>query len=167
MLCGECGESNIQNAKFCQNCGAELDFKPELASLGNRVAAFLLDLLVTYAICFGVAIGLIIVLGGLQFDETISDFTYLINVIIFFGYFILLEGRLGGGQTIGKRVIHIKVVKEENVDVMGYTQSFVRNILRIIDGLFCYIVGIILIDSSDKNQRLGDRAAHTLVIKEK
>ncbi|MCE7699077.1 MAG: alpha/beta fold hydrolase [Methanobacterium paludis] len=66
-----------------------------------------------------------------------------------------------------KRVIHIKVVKEENVDVMGYTQSFVRNILRIIDGLFFYIVGIILIDSSDKNQRLGDRAAHTLVIKEK
>lgn len=53
------------------------------------------------------------------------------------------------------------------MDVMGYTQSFVRNIMRIIDGLFCYIVGVILIDSSDKNQRLGDRAAHTLVIKEK
>ncbi len=167
MLCSECGESNIQDAKFCQKCGTELDFKPELASLGSRVAAFLLDLLITYAICFGVAIGLIIVLGGLQFDETSSGFTYLINVVIFFGYFILLEGRLGGGQTIGKKVLHIKVLKEEDVDVMGYTQSFVRNILRIIDGLFCYIVGVILIDSSDKNQRLGDRAAHTLVIKEK
>jgi uncharacterized RDD family membrane protein YckC len=167
MLCGECGESNMQDAKFCKKCGTELDFKHELASLWSRAVAFLLDLLITYVICFGVGLALIIVLGGLQFDETISGFNYLINVIIFFGYFILLEGRLGGGQTIGKKALHIKVLKEEDMDVMGYTQSFVRNILRIIDGLFCYIVGILLIHSSDKNQRLGDSAVHTLVIKEK
>jgi len=45
--------------------------------------------------------------------------------------------------------------------------SFIRNILRIIDILpFIYIIGMILIARSDKKQRLGDRAAHTIVIKE-
>ncbi|KAF5088867.1 RDD family protein [Methanobacterium aggregans] len=171
MLCNECGESNINDAKFCQKCGAELGYEVQLASLGDRIIAYIIDMLVIFVLAFlaGLVIGLMIVFGGVQStsDGFLMVVNYLVGFLLFFGYFILLEGPLGGGRTLGKRIIHIKVVKEEDLEVMDYTKSFVRNILRIIDGFICYLVAILLIHSSDKNQRLGDSAAHTLVIKEK
>lgn len=90
----------------------------------------------------------------------------LIVLTLIFGYFILLEGPLGKGRTVGKRILKLRVVKEDKSTV-GYGASFGRNILRIIDGLpFLYIIGMVLIHSSDLNQRLGDRAIHTMVVKE-
>jgi len=44
-------------------------------------------------------------------------------------------------------------------------QAFKRNILRIIDGLFAYLIGAVLIWRSDKQQRLGDSYAMTVVVK--
>ena len=170
MLCNECGESNIPDAKFCQKCGAELVSGVKLAGLGDRILAFFIDSLILSVLSFlaGIVIGVIIVMGGQSTNDTsFVVATYLVGFLLFFGYFILLEGPFGGGQTIGKRILHIRVVREENMEVMDYTKSFVRNILRIIDGFLCYLIAILLIHSSDKNQRLGDSAAHTLVIKEK
>jgi uncharacterized RDD family membrane protein YckC len=43
--------------------------------------------------------------------------------------------------------------------------ALIRNILRIVDGLFVYLVGAILVWKSDKRQRLGDRVAHTVVVR--
>ena len=40
-----------------------------------------------------------------------------------------------------------------------------RNILRVVDGLFFYLVGAIFALTSSRGQRLGDRAAHTLVVR--
>lgn len=141
-----------------------------MAGLGDRILAFFIDSLITMVLGFivGGLIGVIFVFGGQSTSDTsFVAATYLVGFLVFFGYFILLEGPLGGGQTIGKRILHIRVVREENLEVMDYTKSFVRNILRIVDGFLCYLVAILLIHSSDKNQRLGDSAAHTLVIKEK
>jgi uncharacterized RDD family membrane protein YckC len=47
---------------------------------------------------------------------------------------------------------------------ISYGDAAIRTILRIIDGIFDYLVGAILIWTSDKKQRLGDRLAHTVVI---
>jgi uncharacterized RDD family membrane protein YckC len=44
-------------------------------------------------------------------------------------------------------------------------QAFKRNILRVIDGFFAYLIGAILIWRSDKQQRLGDTIAKTVVVK--
>jgi uncharacterized RDD family membrane protein YckC len=82
------------------------------------------------------------------------------------GYFILLEGPLGKGQTLGKRLLKIRVVNKEDRKIIGYGGSFLRNILRLIDGIFFYLIGILSISSSDLNQRIGDKTAHTIVIKE-
>jgi uncharacterized RDD family membrane protein YckC len=38
-------------------------------------------------------------------------------------------------------------------------------LLRIVDGLFSYLVAFIAVLISGKNQRLGDMAAHTLVVR--
>ncbi len=82
--------------------------------------------------------------------------------IIYIGYYTYLEG--SKGQTIGKMITKIKVVREDGKPI-DMNQAFTRNILRIIDGLFAYLIGAILIWRSDKKQRLGDSIAKTVVVK--
>ena len=135
----------------------------QLASLGSRIAAYIIDTVIVFVL-------VIIVLGVIASIQTFTDdsynlLAYLVYALVFFGYFILLEGPLGKGRTIGKRVLKLRVVKKDQ-SMMSYGASFGRNILRLIDGLFFYIIGMILISDSNLNQRLGDRAADTLVIKE-
>lgn len=86
----------------------------------------------------------------------------IVVFIIYIAYFTYLEGTRG--QTIGKRAMGIKVVREDGRP-MDIEAAFIRNILRVIDGLFAYLVGAILIWTSHKKQRLGDRAAKTVVVK--
>jgi uncharacterized RDD family membrane protein YckC len=85
----------------------------------------------------------------------------VITLIVWFLYYTLLEGRYG--QTLGKWFVKIKVVKEDGAPI-SYGDAAIRTILRIIDGLLDYLVGAILIWTSDKKQRLGDRLAHTVVV---
>ncbi len=89
----------------------------------------------------------------------------LISALIWFFYFVLLEGAYG--QTVGKMAVKIKVVQETGMKI-NYADAVVRNILRLIDAIpyfIPYLLGAILIWTSDKKQRLGDRAAHTVVVK--
>ncbi len=81
--------------------------------------------------------------------------------VLFFLYFFLMEGYKG--QTVGKMVTGMKVVKEDG-DPCDMKASLIRNILRIIDGIFIYIVGAVIIAVTDKNQRLGDLAGKTVVV---
>ena len=90
-----------------------------------------------------------------------TDPVCLSFLVVYFIYFILLEGTVGA--TIGKLVCKIRV-RKENGDACGIWEAFVRNILRIVDGLAFYLVGIILIAISDKKQRFGDKIAKTVVI---
>jgi uncharacterized RDD family membrane protein YckC len=78
-------------------------------------------------------------------------------------YYILLEGYLG--QTFGKMLLGIKVIREDNGEVPGLGGATIRTLLRIVDGLFSYLVAFIAVLISGKNQRLGDMAAHTLVVR--
>jgi uncharacterized RDD family membrane protein YckC len=80
-------------------------------------------------------------------------------------YFIVLEGNYG--QTVGKMAVRIKVVREDGTKI-DYMDAVVRNVLRVIDLIpyfIPYLLGAILIWTSDKKQRLGDRVAHTIVVK--
>jgi uncharacterized RDD family membrane protein YckC len=86
----------------------------------------------------------------------------LVGLAIWFLYFTLLEGHYG--QTIGKMALNIKVVRESDGMPIDYGESAVRTVLRIIDGLFDYLIGAIFIWTSDQKQRLGDRVAHTVVV---
>ncbi|MGZ4920956.1 MAG: RDD family protein [Halobacteriota archaeon] len=89
----------------------------------------------------------------------------LISAIIDFVYFVWLQGAYG--QTVGKMAVKIKVVREDGSKI-GYVDAAVRTILALIDLIpyfIPYLLGAILIWTSDKKQRLGDRAAHTVVVK--
>ena len=86
-----------------------------------------------------------------------------ISLVVFLGYYILLEGYLG--QTVGKMLLGIKVIREDTGEVPGVGAASIRTVLRLIDGLFGYLVGFIAVLASAKRQRLGDMAAHTLVVR--
>jgi len=89
----------------------------------------------------------------------------LIDLAIAFFYFTLLEGHFG--QTVGKMAVSIKVVKAKGNSSISYGEAAVRTILRIVDLIpfvAPYLLGAVLIWSSDKRQRLGDRGAHTVVV---
>jgi uncharacterized RDD family membrane protein YckC len=87
----------------------------------------------------------------------------LIGVLVF-AYFIVMEATYGA--TLGKMALGLRVVKEDGSPI-SWSESVIRNLLRIIDGLFAYLVGAILIWTSPLKQRLGDRAAHTVVIRKR
>jgi uncharacterized RDD family membrane protein YckC len=123
-----------------------------------RFIAFLIDSIVL-ALLIG-AMGSI--LGFSAYSQTAGWGFGLLSFIIFLAYFTYLEG--SKGQTIGKMVTKIKVVREDGGNI-NMTQAFTRTILRIIDGLLAYLIGAILIWRSDKKQRLGDSIAQTVVVK--
>jgi uncharacterized RDD family membrane protein YckC len=79
------------------------------------------------------------------------------------GYSIVLEW-IWRGQTLGKRVLKIRVVDAEGLRLRP-AQIVIRNLLRLVDLLPAfYAVGGICCALSRKYQRLGDFAANTVVI---
>ena len=100
--------------------------------------------------------------GG-QVGASLSGLAALVFFILSVAYFIILEGYLG--QTLGKMLLGIKVVKEDTGEVPGLGAATIRTFMRIIDGLFFYLVAFIAVLASQKNQRLGDMLAHTLVVR--
>ncbi len=80
-----------------------------------------------------------------------------------FLYHSILEGVFG--KTLGKKICGIKVVRDD-LSKCGIPRAMLRNLLRIIDGLFYYFVGVISITATLKWQRLGDLAAETVVVRD-
>ena len=84
--------------------------------------------------------------------------------VLAMAYYALMEGYRG--QTVGKMLFGIRVVREDGGGVPGFEAATVRSLLRVVDGLFGYLVGFVAVLASQKNQRLGDMAARTLVVRE-
>lgn len=77
-------------------------------------------------------------------------------------YFTLMEGFFGA--TAGKMLLGLRVVQLDGSPIT-WREAIVRNLLRAIDSLVLYLVGAIAIWVSPMKQRLGDRAAETVVIR--
>jgi uncharacterized RDD family membrane protein YckC len=83
-------------------------------------------------------------------------------IILWIFYGIILE--TWRGQTIGKMIMGIVVVKE-NGEPCTFAAALLRNVFRIIDGWFLYLVGFTFMALSEKKQRIGDRLANTIVVR--
>ena len=70
----------------------------------------------------------------------------------------------GGGQTLGKRVTNIRVVGMDGRPA-GMREIALRTVLRVIDGLFFYLVGlIVMIATGERRGRLGDLVGGTMIV---
>lgn len=84
--------------------------------------------------------------------------------IVSVGYSIYFEW-YWRGQTLGKRVMGIRVIDAAGLYLQPY-QVVIRNLMRYVDALpLVYLVGGVASALSDKAQRLGDMVAHTVVIR--
>jgi uncharacterized RDD family membrane protein YckC len=138
-----------------------------LAGVGSRFTAALVDYLIQGAVLL--ALGLVLGLG-VGIDPSGGGFALAIFIISFFvlftGYDVAFEV-LNSGRTPGKRLNGLRVVRESGAPV-NFATSAVRNVLRLVDILpGWYLVGIASILITGRNQRLGDLAAGTLVVRDR
>lgn len=145
---------------------------PKYAGVGSRIVAIIIDTIILIVIAsvitipFGLSGALFsqMTMGGSMANFLTSGLFStlgLVNFILWILYFTYFEGT--SGQTLGKKAMGIKVVKERGK--LTYTDAFIRTILRIIDAIGFYILGLIVVLVSEKKQRIGDLAAHTIVVK--
>lgn len=136
------------------------------ASIGERIGAHLIDLVIKFAYCM--------IIFWLVFTEifgkllkTLDEWTVVALWMIAFlpvvFYSFVLEATMEG-QTLGKKLLRIKVVK-----IDGYQASFgdylIRWLFCVIDTLiFWGAIGLVTMVANKKVQRLGDISAGTAVI---
>lgn len=142
----------------------------EYISVGRRAVALILDALVFLVVSIPVAA----MTHGIR-NETVqgpygpvhsasfrlTGVPFLLTLLAWLAYMTVAEAKTG--RTLGKAATGIQVTKEDGSPI-DFTAALARNLLRVIDGLFFYLVGALLIWNSPKRQRLGDRAAHTVVV---
>ncbi len=154
-----------------------------LASIGNRFLAVAIDHFIQYLaviIVYWAFTSLADISSfssgetAMQMFEEMPKWTYAILLIIVFlifsGYFILFEW-LWNGQTPGKRLLKLRVIREDGRPITLW-EAIARNLLRIFDAapgfaIPIYSVGLIAIFANRRDQRVGDMFAGTVVIRER
>jgi uncharacterized RDD family membrane protein YckC len=131
----------------------------EVASLGDRIVAYLIDTLVLAAWVFLWAILAFSFLRSGP-DELVSVVLFVVIMFPLLFYHLVCEISMDG-QSIGKRVRRIRVARLDGAQpTLG--QYLLRWVLRPIDSF--YWIGLVVILINGRGQRLGDIAAGTSVV---
>ncbi len=188
--CPECG-AEVSALKFCNQCGAALvqaelpqdnsakstgESRFDYHVTGRRIVAALIDLalLIIILIVMTAVFGQV---GGtsIYFEDGLLTFyscpssqqeegvPFYVFLFLALSYYVVME-RVWAA-TLGKMIMGLTVVKVDG-GLYGWKPVLLRNILRIIDGLpIFYLMGCVFVAAMPKNQRLGDFAAGTLVVR--
>lgn len=133
--------------------------QPQAASgqyvgIGPRLVAVIID---------GIILFIIELILTTIFGQNQVGLSSLIDLVILVAYYTVMEATRGA--SVGKMVMGLRVVRQDGGPI-SWTESLIRNLLRIIDALpFAYIVGAIIMSTNPLKQRLGDKVAHTVVIR--
>ncbi len=138
----------------------ELEF--ELGSLGDRVVGTIIDWLIIFAY-----VAIILVFANFGNTKT-SGFSFLL--FLFFlpvVFYSLLSETLLNGQSLGKKVMKIKVISLSG-EQASFSQYLIRWVFRLIDfAVTSNFLALILVAATEKHQRLGDIIAGTVLVKTK
>lgn len=128
----------------------------EIAQLRERIIAFIIDFII---------ISIIFSFSWWIYLSTENDVIFSLLIIPFVVFYSLVSEIFLNGQSAGKRIVDIKIVKLNGTEPQ-FSDYILRWSFRIIDiYLSAGILGIIFIRSSFNGQRLGDLVAETTVIK--
>jgi len=131
---------------------------------GRRVVATIID-----GLLFGVLNVALATIFGTEKADSGFDLTQLSTggsawlLLIVVLYYVLGEGLTG--RTVGKLITGIRVVDPKTGGRPGLLSGVVRTALRLIDGIFAYLVAFLFVVNSDRRRRLGDIAAKTQVVR--
>src|SRR5712691_4100498 len=148
-----------------------VDVQFELAGVGSRLAAGLLDLLLLSIGLFALWIGGEAILGSLFSSRGVarswlSAAMILLTFCFLWGYFTLFEA-LNGGRTPGKQALGIRVVMDTGRSITG-PAAVVRNLVRFVDCYFPipFAPALLSMFLHPSNKRPGDMAAGTIVVRD-
>lgn len=143
----------------------KINFKA--ASAGERIGSYFIDLVIKIAYCLVVYWIFFYWLNLDRLFRNLDQWSVMTIILVFYFpvviYSITLES-IFEGQTIGKKLIKIKVVKIDGYQA-GFSDYLMRWFFRLIDiTILNGIIALITVVSSKKGQRLGDMVAGTAVI---
>ncbi len=140
-----------------------LELRLQLAGLGSRFIAGAVDLTIML-----VLLGVLALIAGpvTGLSSGVSGVVYVIGAFVILLFYPILFEVLAHGQTPGKRMSHLRVLRDSGAPV-DLPASSIRNLMRLIDGpLLLYLPSIVSIAATRRNQRPGDIAAGTIVTRE-
>jgi uncharacterized RDD family membrane protein YckC len=141
-----------------------VEFRFTLAGIYSRFLAWLMDAVIVLMVTSAVLIGLNLAMAF--FPGFASALSMVVYFLVDWGYAIALE-TAWSGQTVGKRVMNLRVIQESGVRI-GFYHAALRNLARPVDRLpILYLVGGITALVSRSHQRLGDMLAGTIVVRER
>lgn len=140
-----------------------------VAGVGSRFLAILIDTLIQtgIGIVAGIAIfGIILTIGPAGAPSVwLLALAAFAAFLLLYGYFAIFE-ILWNGQTPGKRIIGIRVIKESGRPLTP-AETIGRNLMRIVDQMpAMYAIGIVTMFLNSRNKRVGDLVAGSIVIRE-
>lgn len=140
-----------------------LDYK--IVGLGERIVAFLIDGLILYMYAYLVSVISNVI--GFIYEDTWTQRGLAALIFLPAMFYSLLMHSLFNGQTVGKMLMKMRVVRLDGTPV-HWSNFLVRWMLRLVDiWIFLGSIGILSILFSEKRQRVGDAAAGTVVISTK
>ena len=141
-----------------------LAFEP--ASIAERMGAFAIDFVLIMG--YGYLASVIIDLSGYSFFTNLWEFLAISSVLMLpAAFYSLVAESLMQGQTVGKRILKIRVLKIDGYQA-SFADFFIRWTFALVEvALFMGSIALISIISSKYSQRLGDFAAGTAVITER
>jgi len=136
-----------------------VDIQYELATVFERIAAFIIDLVFIW-----LSIGILMIFVSVFAGPNTKYGFYIVAVPIFVFYNLLFEV-FNNGQSFGKKILKIRVVKIDG-EKAGVTDYFLRWCFRWLD-IYMSVgtLAILSMSSTQKSQRIGDMLADTTIIK--
>jgi uncharacterized RDD family membrane protein YckC len=171
-------DTGLQNQRDQLNIETpeQVDLRFSIAGIGSRFLAVFADSAIQVVAEIALILFFVLIVSSAQREHLaeISDAgqkwlvaaVVLFHFLLFWGYFALFEA-FWNGQTPGKRVVKIRVIKDSGRQITLF-EALARNLLRVVD-MFpsIYFVGLVTMLCNRQQKRLGDFVAGTIVVHER
>lgn len=155
----------------------QVDLRLPIAGIGSRFIAILTDTIIQIVAEIVLVLVFVIFVSAaqrqhiMQLSDTAAKWflaaLFLFHFLLYWGYFALFEA-FWNGQTPGKRLVKIRVIKDSGRQITLF-EALARNLIRVVDMIppSLYLVGLITMLCNRQQKRLGDFVAGTIVIHER
>src|SRR5258708_4515639 len=155
----------------------QVDLRFPIAGIGSRFLAVLTDSFIQGTTLVILFFGLVLILsaapkvpGTTRATDAATGWflaaVFLFYFLLYWGYFSLFEA-FWNGQTPGKRLLKIRVIKDSGRQITLF-EALARNLIRVVDALPSFsLIGVITMLCNGEQKRLGDLVAGTIVVHER